>query len=495
MVEYLSGERIQGSSTADIPTVSTLNATNGTTNWSTDTAKLTKSGNTITFSATGASNDEEIYYDLTSTSDDKWTLRFKADFTSIGAGASATHQQLQFGIYDSASPSGGNGSGDAIMFYLSSAGNVSNAVNGVNGGTSGITSTNNTPIASSGSAVTYYIELQRTSSSAIQAKVFDDEYETQVGSTLSKTGLSGITGLRYLMVRLWSEGGAGNGAVGSVTDMKFYNNTTSTTTDEKDDITNVPVNTRYEETDTRKIYRRVPASSPDPDFNFSSATGWGFTAVGSGESGSVTPSSKLQISNNNLNFVATDNAVNGARLAYYDLTSLDDDEWTVKFKLDLTDVSTITSGADQNAMMFHIGDDVTSGFRENLWEIGMSVTTTTTTKKITTDYLSNTYGWVTFGATDRQDATATTYYIAISKLSSTSFRVGLYDSTFTTESAGWTTTITDGAHFQDAKYLKIITAKGNNSGGGLVSGNIDDLQVWKSCSVCGASWKERGVAS
>jgi len=208
-------------------TVSTLNATNGTTNWSADTAKLTKSGNTITFSATGASNDEEIYYDLTSTSDDKWTLRFKADFTSIGAGANATHQQLQFGIYDSASPSGGNGSGDAIMFYLSSAGNVSNAVNGVNGGTSGITSTNNTPIASSGSAVTYYIELQRTSSSAIQAKVFSDEYDTQVGSTLSKTGLSGITGLRYLMVRLWSEGGAGNGAVGSVTDMKFYNNTTT----------------------------------------------------------------------------------------------------------------------------------------------------------------------------------------------------------------------------------------------------------------------------
>ena len=256
MVEALSGGRWQGSSTADIPTVSTLNATNGTTNWSADTSKLTKSGNTITFSATGTSNDEEIYYDLTSTSDDKWTLRFKADFTSIGAGNNAQHQQLQFGIYDSTNPSG-NASGDAIMFYLSSAGNVSNAVNGVNGGTSDITSTNNTPIASSGSAVTYYIELQRTSSSAIQAKVFSDEYVTQVGSTLSKTGLSGITGLRYLMVRLWSEGGAGNGAVGSVTDMKFYNNTTSTTTDEKTTLTNVPANTRYEETDTRKIYRRV----------------------------------------------------------------------------------------------------------------------------------------------------------------------------------------------------------------------------------------------
>ena len=260
MVEALSGGRWQGSSTADIPTVSTLNATNGTTNWSADTSKLTKSGNTITFSATGTSNDEEIYYDLTSTSDDKWTLRFKADFTSIGAGNNAQHQQLQFGIYDSTNPSG-NASGDAIMFYLSSAGNVSNAVNGVNGGTSDITSTNNTPIASSGSAVTYYIELQRTSSSAIQAKVFSDEYVTQVGSTLSKTGLSGITGLRYLMVRLWSEGGAGNGAVGSVTDIKLYNNKSSTTTDEKTTLTNVPANTRYEEYDTRKIYRRVVSSS------------------------------------------------------------------------------------------------------------------------------------------------------------------------------------------------------------------------------------------
>ena len=74
MVEALSGGRWQGSSTADIPTVSTLNATNGTTNWSADTSKLTKSGNTITFSATGTSNDEEIYYDLTSTSDDKFAF-------------------------------------------------------------------------------------------------------------------------------------------------------------------------------------------------------------------------------------------------------------------------------------------------------------------------------------------------------------------------------------------------------------------------------------
>ena len=113
---------------------------------------------------------------------------------AIGAGANATHQQLQFGIFDATNPSGSNGSGDAIMFYLSSAGNVSNAVNGVNGGTGGITSTNNTPIASSGSAVTYYIELQRTSSSAIQAKVFSDaSYGTQVGSTLSKTGLYTLT--------------------------------------------------------------------------------------------------------------------------------------------------------------------------------------------------------------------------------------------------------------------------------------------------------------
>ena len=294
MVEALSGGRWQGSSTADIPTVSTLNATNGTTNWSADTSKLTKSGNTITFSATGASNDEEIYYDLTSTSDDKWTLRFKADFTSIGAGNNAQHQQLQFGIYDSTNPSG-NASGDAIMFYLSSAGNVSNAVNGVNGGTSDITSTNNTPIASSGSAVTYYIELQRTSSSAIQAKVFSDEYVTQVGSTLSKTGLSGITGLRYLMVRLWSEGGAGNGAVGSVTDIKLYNNKSSTTTDEKTTLTNVPANTRYEETDTRKIYRfgGINTSGLKALYNFDSS--WSNNAT---DSDSITTGGDMTAQNN-----------------------------------------------------------------------------------------------------------------------------------------------------------------------------------------------------
>jgi len=376
--------------TEDTPTVSTLNATNGTTNWSTATSKLTKSGNTITFSATGASNDEEIYLDLqnasyldgSNASDDAWTLRFKADFTSIGAGANATHQQLQFGIFDATNPSGNNGSGDAIIFYLSSAGTVSNAVNGVNGGTGGITSTNNTPIASSGSAVTYYIELQRTSSSAIQAKVFSDEYETQVGSTLSKTGLSGITGLRYLMVRLWGESGAGNGAVGSVTAMKFWNDKTSVKT-----INGALVSSLSDKSELKANYTMDSTSLGAT--GTSTTTTSGATQQGSQSSSNQTTAHVTSGSNTGLKFTSTHNGT-GSAIGTFNLGSALASKWLIQvsfttgssytasgngmFAFGLSDKSTYSSSEHMNTnssgdtvnWIYHIGDNSTNDRKDRI---------------------------------------------------------------------------------------------------------------------------------
>jgi len=46
-------------------------------------------------------------------------------------------------------------------------------------------------------------------------------------------------------------------------------------TDEKDSLTNVPANTRYEETDTRKIYRKVTPTSVTYESDFANnSTGW-----------------------------------------------------------------------------------------------------------------------------------------------------------------------------------------------------------------------------
>ena len=72
-------------------------------------------------------------------------------------------------------------------------------------------------------------------------------------------------------------------------------------------------------------------------------------------------------------------------------------------------------------------------------------------------------------------------------------RVGLYNSTFTTESAGVDITIPSNSAYENQRYIKVISTRANNTGGAL-EGYIDDLQVWKSCSDCDASWKERGTA-
>ena len=54
-------------------------------------------------------------------------------------------------------------------------------------------------------------------------------------------------------------------------------------TDEKDSLTNVPANTRYEETDTRKIYRKVTPTVNT--YTFNGTSGWDFR---SGTSGTIT---------------------------------------------------------------------------------------------------------------------------------------------------------------------------------------------------------------
>ena len=69
-------------------------------------------------------------------------------------------------------------------------------------------------------------------------------------------------------------GNIGSGGFGAGSTITVYGKADSTITDEKTTISNIPVNTRYEETDTRKIYRfDESALSPSFHYKFSEASG------------------------------------------------------------------------------------------------------------------------------------------------------------------------------------------------------------------------------
>ena len=81
-----------------------------------------------------------------------------------------------------------------------------------------------------------------------------------------------------------------NWTSGSTLNVYAYSREDSSSTDEKDDLTNVPANTRYEETDTRKIYRRAAGTTPffETDFGTDDWSDLGNQSANGGDSYSST---------------------------------------------------------------------------------------------------------------------------------------------------------------------------------------------------------------
>ena len=271
-VTALSGQRWQGvsnASSARIPTYETDFGTGNTTGWVTTDAgsslAIDNGNSKLTFSLNTGSLDDNIRYDLTTTDNSKWIIRFKVKFDNINGNATADQEppMLWFGIGDTANPSGRVPSGDYLRFgWGLGDSEIKNKLQGIADGSNDDTNTNNSPISESiDDTIFYYCELQRVSATSATFKVFTGaDYSTgQVGSTITNTLGSGssITGLQYLSIYTWSDVLTGTGMTGYITDLEFYNavDSTTTTTDEKTTVTDVPVGSEFEQTDDYKNYQ------------------------------------------------------------------------------------------------------------------------------------------------------------------------------------------------------------------------------------------------
>ena len=291
MVEYLSGDRIQGSSAPDINTSDTptqdfdfssqgswdLNIEGSSSHWDLDNSRLN-------FETKGASSGSGAHFDLTSVPD-KWILRFKVridssqtGYVSAGQGDgliliglqshdtesgntasspntsnqqaySEDHEQAQLIILFKSNATEGSGRYSFQGKFVSD----SNAKQ-----CSSSTSPSCNPVFNNDNIyddTDYYVEIKKTGTTCQISYGTNSDYTT--GRTVgTATGVSGLDGLRYIHV----EGVAQNVTYdsyggGYIDDMKYW-----ATVDEKDAITNVELGTRYEETDTRKIYTRKYAT-------------------------------------------------------------------------------------------------------------------------------------------------------------------------------------------------------------------------------------------
>ena len=199
------------------------------TGWSADTTNLTidTANSELDFVMNTSSNDEEIYHDLTSVDNNMWIIRFKISFDTINLNLTAANANaVKFGIYSGNNPSGETPVMDVINFNIGAgSAAITNGVMENNGGTATETSVANNPFSTGTSLkpTAYYVQLTRESANSITGKVFTDSaYTVQYGSTITRATSSGVASLRYLMIRLFSQGVTGSGMTGSITDLKFW---------------------------------------------------------------------------------------------------------------------------------------------------------------------------------------------------------------------------------------------------------------------------------
>ena len=278
MVEYLSGGRIQGSSTADTTIVASSSDITDLS-WtevgsSGDTFYIVKdtSNDRIDVKASGNCGTESSpsvgYATLSDTLGTAyWRMRFKLVWDSSGVTPESTGGKSFFttvGIKDNATSQGSAGSGNGFAFsFGADAGSTQTQFRSQTSGTVSGTATQNPWNPTND---TIYCEITWDGGTAT-GKIFtsSDYSTTQKGSTVTKTGT--FSGLKYVQIGLRQDTG-GNGVMEfTMSNLEIINRQ-----DEKDSLTNVPANTRYEETDTRKIYR---AGSVEPVFHykFSEASG------------------------------------------------------------------------------------------------------------------------------------------------------------------------------------------------------------------------------
>ena len=290
---YLSGGRIQGKTT-DESAVTTVQGTDNptldfdfsstptdwnyriagsTSHWDNDSSRL----NWETKSAGSGSGAD---YDLGVAQTENWVLRFKFSIDSSQSGYVSAGQGdgiLIFGLqnypstsaYTASTPNSANDSTYAENHQMAQAMLIlkPNQSYWKIGGRCEVTDSANFGSAQLEENISqdtnYWVEVRRTSATTFTIKAFtNSNYSSnQVGSTGTYTVTSGLLDdLRYIHFEEHAQNvGYDSYGGGILTDLEFWG--TTIVAKDKSTITNVPIGTRYEETDTRKIFRRKAGAS------------------------------------------------------------------------------------------------------------------------------------------------------------------------------------------------------------------------------------------
>jgi len=430
-ITYLSGNRIQGLSTDTAETLTYSTDFSSSTGWTTTGSAWSIGSGKLNFTTIPAS--DYAYVNIGSVSDSDWVLRYTQTYTTAGS--------TSLGIlwaFLSDNTSGPQTNHKGIGWFHYDAENQGGLLTNLN------TRPDQSPDGDyyrfnfSPSAVTRYIEIKRVGTSTLTINVYtSSDYSGNPEYTKTKSDVSSsITGLQYLKFMGYTTGAM----VGSIDDVKFWNGVSSVNSKP----THVPANSRFEETDTQKIYYSDGSIAVSPDTLGSAADGTpnGPTQNAAGKVGSYSWSFDD----------VNDRVTLGSSLSQWNYMHTASNSWTINFWHK-------QSSTNEN-VIFSNNED-TNGF--NLQKSGN---------------LMNLQVWRNGGGLVYQDSTDNTF---IPDSSNWYFYTITYDGTNMKwyRNADLKRTSPESGDFGtgNAQYSLKFGSRGNE-GGYFIDGSFDELSFW-----------------
>ena len=399
----------------------------------------------------------------------KWVTRFKFETETL---TSATgNAEVFIGLSDTSGASAQATNQD--MVYLSINGNSNEPVFYFYGvaGTGMLTSRTGAGFSPSisNSTTTFYCEIVRNSDVYTARVTTSDDYTGGSTATITK---SGLTDLRWLKL---SNDNEQNGQTwkGKLHEVKIYNGVTSAASTTSSAAP--PVNTRYEEVDTRKIYRKVTPTQVSFSDDFSSDD-WNYSRAGT----------EIQVTGNKMVF--TNFANGGQWRSAYRSTGLDinDTKWVLRFKF------RFSAASSQSFWILGLSSGTSNPTGSSDYIVGAYFVDTPymeIAKKSSSDsYRSWTAGNVFNPSAD------TDYYIQIIRTSATEVQMKMFTNSNFSDGLVGTNTQTIDSNYAGLDNL-MISNQSNGSSSRTITGEIDDIKIYNGVtSVDTDEWKERGSA-
>ena len=488
-ITYQAGRRIQGlqrtGSTITYETDFSSNAGWTTTNSS--YLNVDTSGEKLDFLINTGSLNDEIYRDLGSGfGSTSFVVRAKLHITSILLNTTAGQAAgFDIGLSDTYTISSEQPSNINITYFHINAGSadVQNVIKTADGSSNSTgNSVSNAPFNISSDGSDFWIQLWRNGDVFSCQLYTDSSYSSPTGALFTVTKTS-VSALQFFFLRVFSQGVSGGNLVeGYIDDLKIYDGITSVVAPAGDvKPTNVQVGSRFEETDTRKMYHyNAPQSATDTTL-FSTISGW------TGDTSTFTNSGDI---------ITWDTSSRGEAVMKTITTLSASGLWVMRFKF------TKLTGDAMDGTFFNIGSSGASTSSlarmqdgNGLYPYGLHLYGSNGSTIVGGGAHNTVFAW------DNQGATLETgtwdagedRWIQIQHFSATSATWKLYDNANFTGTAIGTATVTSMAG-QSLDYDNF--AIGTKWGTGRKHESIEDMQIWNGISTAPStsnSWDEEGT--